>query len=111
MRIRWVIGAVAILMSCTAKPSMRQVSGTDTYQMTSRARSGDGGVLIAQYSALEDARKFCAARGKRFSAVTNRVDREWLSGGVAYTVEFRCPPPGSPELQRPTVNEAPDDLL
>jgi len=94
-----------------AKPSMRQISGTDTYQMTSRARAGDTGVLIAQYSALEDARNFCAAQGRRFHALTSRVDREWLSSGVAYTVEFRCPPPGAPELQRPTVNEAPDDLL
>lgn len=113
MRAARAIGAFAFLAAsagCTPEPGI-QGSGSGSYTVTGRSSSGDAGVLIAQNAALQDARAFCMAQGRRFLAVGDHVAQEPFSDRVSYTVQFRCPPPGSPELQRPAVNQAPDDLL
>jgi hypothetical protein len=88
-----------------------QGAGQDSYAATGRSRGGDAGVLIAQSAALQDARAFCTAQGRRLLTLGDHVSQEPFSSQVTYTVRFRCPSPGSPELQRPAVNQAPDDLL
>jgi len=116
MRNARSLGAMAllsILLSCAAETASgpRPVAGSDAYTVTTRGPRGSAGVLIAQHAALEDARAFCNAQGRRFRSLGSSVEREPFSSQLAYTVRFRCPAPGAPELERPTVNQAPDDLL
>jgi hypothetical protein len=118
MRAAWAVSALALLAvcgGCTSEPGVEggavRQSGQDSYMATGRARGGNAGVLIAQSAALQNARTFCEDQGRRFIALADRVAQEPLSGQVTYSVRFRCPSPGSPELPHPAVNRAPDDLL
>jgi hypothetical protein len=118
MRAAWAVGALALLAvcgGCTSEPGVEgagvQGAGPDSYMASGRSRGGNSGVLIAQSAALQDARAFCEAQGRRFMALADRVAQAPYSDQVTYTVRFRCPSPGSPELPRPAVNRAPDDLL
>jgi hypothetical protein len=118
MRAAWAVSALALLAlyaGCSSEPGVEgasvQESGRDSYMASGRSRAGNAGVLIAQSAALQDARSFCEAQGRRFIAPADRVSQEPLSNQVTYSVRFRCPAPGSPELPHPAVNRAPDDLL
>ncbi len=118
MKAAWALCAFALLAvcaGCSSEPGVEgagvRESGQDGYLATGRSRAGDAGVLIAQNAALQDARTFCEAQGRRFIALADRVSQEPFSNQVTYTVRFRCPAPGSPELPHPAVNRAPDDLL
>jgi len=118
MRAAWAVSALTLLAvcgGCSSDPGVEaggvRQSGQGGYMATGRSRDGNAGVLIAQNAALQDARTFCEAQGRRFIALADRVSQEPLSDQVTYTVRFRCPSPGSPELPHPAVNRAPDDLL
>lgn len=118
MRAAWAMAAFALLALCSGCGSEPVVegagvreSGQDSYLASGRSRAGNAGVLIAQSAALQNARAFCESQGRRFIALADRVSPEPLSDQVTYSVRFRCPPPGSPELPHPAVNRAPDDLL
>jgi hypothetical protein len=106
---------LALCAGCGSEPGVEgagvRESGQDSYMASGRSRAGNAGVLIAQSAALQDARNFCEAQGRRFIALADRVSQEPLSNQVTYSVRFRCPAPGSPELPHPAVNRAPDDLL
>ena len=113
MRAARSIGALALLFACAgcAQDGSVEQSGTDLYAVSGRSAAGEGGILLAQSAALQDARAFCTSQGRRFAPVSDHVSEGAFSSDVTYTVRFRCPPPGSPDLPRPMVNEAPDDLL
>ncbi len=101
---------VCLIFGCAPQAGV-QPSGTDTFVSSARAPGGHAGVLLAQSAALQDARDYCSAQGKRFASVGDQVTEDTFSYDVTYTVRFRCPVPGSPELPRPTVNEAPDQIF
>jgi len=101
---------VCAIAGCASEPGV-QANGRDSYVVNARAPGGNAGLLIAQNAALEEARGFCTARGKRFLSLGDRVSEETFSTGVTYSVRFSCPEPGSPALPQPTVNQLPDDIL
>jgi hypothetical protein len=106
------LGSLAGLFACTQTPEPTvQGSGGDNYTVRVRAAESTTGILLAQSAALDNARAFCAARGRRFLAMGSQVAEGGIASDLTYTVRFRCPEADSPELQRPTVNQAPDDLL
>lgn len=118
MRAAWAVGAFALLAlcaGCSSEPGVEgagvRQSGQDSYMASSRTRAGNAGVLIAQSAALQNARAFCESQGRRFIELADGVSQEPLSNQVTYSVRFRCPVPGSPELPHPAVNRSSDDLL
>ncbi len=113
MRAARAVGALAMVCAtagCASNPGV-QSNGSDSYVVNARAPGGNAGLLLAQNTALEEARAFCTARGKRFLSLGDRVGEEAFSTGITYSVRFSCPEPGSPALPRPMVNQSPDDLL
>ena len=75
MRAAWAVSALALLAvcgGCSSEPGVEaggvRQSGQDSYMATGRSRGGNAGVLIAQSAALQDARTFCEAQGRRFIA-------------------------------------------
>jgi len=118
MRAAWAVAAFALLAmyaGCSSEPDVQgggvRESGQDSYTASGRSRAGNAGVLIAQSAALQNARAFCESQGRRFIELADRVSHEPLSDQVTYSVRFRCPAPGSPELPHPAVNRSSDDLL
>jgi hypothetical protein len=104
------LGGVAALVACTPQVGVQAASG-GAFTATVSATDGNAGLLIAQNTALSDGRAFCAQQGRRFLSIGDQIEREMLADRVTFTVRFRCPEPGSPDLPRPTVNQNLDDLL
>lgn len=103
--------ALALALGGCAPAVGVQSAGAGVFTATGRASTGHAGVLIAQSAALGDARAFCTGQGRRFLPMGEQVTENSFGSEVSYTVQFRCPTPGSPELQRPTVRQSPDDIL
>jgi hypothetical protein len=113
MKAAQTLGALAVVCAgagCASEPGV-QSNGADSYVVNARAPEGNASLLLAQNAALEEARAFCTSRGKRFLAIGDHVGTDGFAGGITYSVRFRCPEPGSPDLPRPLVDQMPEDLL
>ncbi len=104
------VALICASAGCVSEPGVKS-SGADSFVVNARAPASDTGLLLVQNAALEEARAFCTSRGKRFESLGDQVGTDTFSNGLTYSVRFRCPDPGSPELPRPMVNQLPDDLL
>jgi hypothetical protein len=104
------LAVMCLIFGCAPRAGVQQ-AGADTFVASARAPGGNPGVLLAQSAALQDARDFCKARGRRFLSVADQVAEDTFSYDVTFTVRFRCPAADAPELPRPTVNEAPDQIF
>jgi hypothetical protein len=105
--VRLIGWAVLLLAGCAEHPDVR-AAGSDTYTVSERYPAERAGVLIAQNVALSQARDFCRAHGGEFLAVANHVGHVAATDEATYTVDFRCLPPDSPELRRPTHTILPE---
>ncbi len=105
-----VVGSLALLSACSPEPTVQR-AGDEGYTVKARSPESSAGILLTQNAALQNARAFCAAQGRRFLALQSGVGEEGFPRDLTYTVHFRCVDAGSPLLQRPTVDQAPDDLL
>jgi hypothetical protein len=112
MRLTTRIGAFAVLIGCAgcgAGSTGVQAVGSDLYTISGHYPAANGGVLIAQNTALDDARAFCQQQGRRFDAVSDAAGH--AAGGMeaTYSVQFRCLAESAPEFQRSIGVQAPAD--
>ncbi len=112
MRAVRTVAALSLLgagFGCAPEAGVQAGAG-GAYVLSARGPSGHAGVLLAQSAALQDARAYCSGQGRRFLSLGDEVSDPAFASGVTYTVRFRCPAPGDPELPRPTV-QTPDDIF
>ena len=109
----WVMRGAVLAMAlmavgagCSTQPSIH-TEADDTYAVSGRFTSSVAGLLIAQNAALDQAQTFCHDKGLRFAQLQDQVQ----PGDATYTVRFRCLASSDPRVQRPTVNQAPDQMF
>ena len=74
--------------------------GNNTYSITRVARHAlDRDIDALKAQAMEDATKFCAARGKQLKVVSVKEEKPWISlGYFKATIVFKALNAGDPEL-------------
>ena len=97
---------MAVGAGCSTQPIIHS-EADNIYAVSGRFTSSVPGLLIAQNAALDEAQAFCREKGLRFSQLQDQVQ----PGDATYTVRFRCLAATDPRVQRPTVNEAPDQMF
>jgi hypothetical protein len=113
MRLAAPLGAFAVLAwcgGCGMGSTAVQSVGSDVYAISGAYPAANGGVLIAQNTALDDARAFCQQQGRRFHAVADATGRS-VGGSATYTVQFRCLAESAPEFQHPIGVQSPADEM
>jgi len=101
-----VMALMAVGAGCSTQPTVH-TEADDTYAVSGRFTTSVSGLLIAQNAALDEAQSFCRDKGLRFHQLQDQV----RPGDATYTVRFRCLAATDPRVQRPTVNQAPDQMF
>jgi hypothetical protein len=101
-----VMALMAVGAGCSTQTTIH-TEANDTYAVSGRFTSSVSGLLIAQNTALDEAQAFCHGKGMRFHQLQDQVQ----AGDATYTVRFRCLAATDPLVQRPTVNQAPDQMF
>ena len=83
--------------------------GNNTYSITRVARHAlDRDIDALKAQAMEDATKFCAARGKQLKVVSVKEEKPWISlGYFKATIVFKALNAGDPELTAQPTYMAP----
>jgi hypothetical protein len=77
------------LTACVAAPTVSQ-DPSGAYIVGGHGSSSFGGLLNAQFDALEAARDFCDARDSRYMAIQDGAGP--TADGMSYVLRFRCRP-------------------
>jgi hypothetical protein len=109
------IGLLAATTAWAAKtaPEVRQ-TGPDTYTITKSASTGwDRDVDAMKAAVLEQAKQFCAAKGKELKILsfTGEKSKIMFARLTSATIVFKALDAGDPELLTPAPTLAPDGTV
>lgn len=80
--------------------------GPDTY-MIANSEWGFSSGSYQKAKAMNEASEYCKSIGKELLPISSRQNDVSFGKTPAAEVQFKCLPPGDPELKRPTLQQAP----
>lgn len=89
MKIRFVLIAVASLVSGCAWQMKPQQVGPDTYQVSANASPVRGSTTGARKLALESANKQCSSMNKQIQVMDEKTGYAFPTNGTV-TITFKC---------------------